>query len=220
MQVKFVKFLMAVVFAALLLFSPQLAIAASSNGDENAAVIQGFRTAHFAMSESDELKAVGKELGLDDDAIAREENSLEKTASLIVPVTDLIPESGPSQIAYIFGYSSKKLIHVNIVWGHSVDAGTTAQKLVATANILRNYFSASGYKNVKVNQPVEVGKTLVFRGSDDNGRMVLLVLNATRASDDQGEGGDYETTRRLSLRLSYIENPQNPDIYRIQEGQF
>jgi len=44
-------------------------------------------------------------------------------------------------------------------------------------------------------------------------------LNATRASDDQGEGGD-ETTRRLSLRLSYIENPQNPDIYRIQEGQF
>ena len=219
MQVKFVKFLMAAVFAALLLNAPQLAIAAVSDGDENAAVIHGFRTAHFGMPESDVLKAVGKEFGLDDDAIAREVNSLEKTFSLVLPVTDLIPESGPSQIAYIFGYSSKKLIHVNIVWGHSVDAGTNAQKLVATANILRNYFSASGYKNVQVNLPVEVGKTLVFKGSDDNGRMVLLVLNATRASDDQGEGGD-ETTRRLSLRLSYIENPQNPDIYRIQEGQF
>ena len=72
---------------------------------------------------------------------------------------------------------------------------------------------------MKVNQPVEVGKTLVFRGSDDNGRMVLLVLNATRASDEEAEAGD-EAGRRLSLRLSYIENPQNPDIYRIQEGQF
>ena len=219
MQVKFVKFLMAAVFAALLLNAPQLAIAAVSDGDEIAAVIHGFRTAHFGMPVSDVLKAVGEEFGLDDDAIAREENSLEKTVSLIIPVTDLIPESGPSQIAYIFGYSSKKLIHVNIVWGHSVDAGTNAQKLVATANILRNYFSASGYKNVQVNLPVEVGKTLVFKGSDDNGRMVLLVLNATPASDDQAEGGD-ETTRHLSLRLSYIENPQNPDIYRIQEGQF
>jgi len=219
MQDKFVKFLMAAVFAALLLNAPQLAIAAVSDGDENAAVIHGFRTAHFGMPVSDVLKAVGEEFGLDDDAIAREVNNLEKTFSLVLPVTDLIPESGPSQIAYIFGYSSKKLIHVNIVWGHSVDAGTNAQKLVATANILRNYFSASGYKNVQVNLPVEVGKTLVFKGSDDNGRMVLLVLNATPASDDQAEGGD-ETTGRLSLRLSYIENPQNPDIYRIQEGQF
>ena len=39
MQVKFVKFLMAAVFAALLLYAPQLAIAASSDGDETAAVI-------------------------------------------------------------------------------------------------------------------------------------------------------------------------------------
>jgi hypothetical protein len=161
---------------------------------------------------------VRKEFGLDEDAIAREENSLEKTASLIVTVNDLIPESGPSQIAYIFGYGSKNLILVNIVWGHSVDVETTAQKLVATANILRNYFSAAGYKNVKVNQPVEVGKTLVFRGSDDSGRMVLLVLNATRASDEQSEEGG-EAGRRLSLRLylyrksaesGYLPDPGRP----------
>ena len=99
MQVKFVKFLMAAVFAALLFSAPQLATAASTDGDESAAVIAGFRTAHFGMSESDVMKAVGKEFGLDEDAIAREEYSLEKTTSLIVPVTDLIPESGPSQIA-------------------------------------------------------------------------------------------------------------------------
>ncbi|MDA1357046.1 MAG: hypothetical protein O3A94_12365 [Proteobacteria bacterium] len=171
------------------------------------------------MTEEEVLKLVAKEFGIKGDAVVREENNLEKTTSLIVPVNNLIPESGPSQVAYIFGYGSKKLIHVNIVWGHSVDAETTAQKLVATANILRNYFSAAGYKNVKVNQPVEVGKTLVFRGTDDNSRMVLLVLNATRASDDQGENGDAKV-QKLSLRLSYIENPQNPDIYRIQEGQF
>ncbi|MDA0229225.1 MAG: hypothetical protein O3B21_03455 [Proteobacteria bacterium] len=219
MQTKSMKFLVAAAFAALLIFSTQHAMAASSDGDEKSAVIEGFRTAHFGMTEEEVLKLVAKEFGIKGDAVVREENNLEKTTSLIVPVNNLIPESGPSQVAYIFGYGSKKLIHVNIVWGHSVDAETTAQKLVATANILRNYFSAAGYKNVKVNQPVEVGKTLVFRGTDDNSRMVLLVLNATRASDDQGENGDAKV-QKLSLRLSYIENPQNPDIYRIQEGQF
>ena len=219
MQVKFVKFLIAAVFAALLFMSPQLAAAASSDGDEKSATVEGFRTAHFGMSEKDVLNLVRKEFSLDEDAVAREENSLEKTTSLIVPVNDLIPDSGPSRIAYIFGYSSKNLIQVNVVWGHSVDAGTTAQKLVATANILRNYFSAAGYKNVIVNQPVEVGATVVFRGSDDDGRMVLLVLNAARASDDQSDDGD-SAARRVSLRLSYMENPGNPDIYRVQEGQF
>ncbi|MEE8172343.1 MAG: hypothetical protein V3T62_05375 [Alphaproteobacteria bacterium] len=213
------KYLMAAIFAAFLIYSPQLAAVASAQDDGEPARIEGFRTAHFGMSEQDVMNLVRQEFGLDEDAVVREENSLEKTTSLIVPARDLIPDSGPSRIAYIFGYSSKNLIQVNIVWGHSVDAETTAQKLVATANILRNYFSAAGYKNVIVNQPVEVGATVVFRGSDEQGRMVLLVLNATRASDDQSEEGGA-AARRVSLRLSYMESPGNPDIYRVQKGQF
>ncbi|MDP6816573.1 MAG: hypothetical protein QF449_00860 [Alphaproteobacteria bacterium] len=212
------KFLIAAVFTALLFSSAQFA-AAQSDDEAKAASVEGFRTAHLGMSEADVMDLVREEFGLDEDAVRREENSLEKTTSLIVAANDLIPESGPSRVAYIFGYNSKSLIQVNIVWGNPIDTNTTAQKLVATANILRNYFSAGGYKNVIVNQPVEVGATVVFRGSDDEGRMVLLVLNATRASDDQSEEGG-EAAQRVSLRLSYMENPGNPDIYRVQEGQF
>ena len=58
-----------------------------------------------------------------------------------------------------------------------------------------------------------------FRGSDEKGRMVLLVLNATRASDEKAADGDA-APQRVSLRLSYMENPGKPDIYRVQEGQF
>jgi len=213
-----IRMLVAAVFAAVLIYSTHYAEAASDEGDVSAAV-EGFRTAHFGMSKNDVLKSVRKEFGLKNDAVAREENSLEKTTSLIVPANDLIPDSGPSRIAYIFGYGSKKLIQINIVWGHPVDQNTTAQKLVATANILRNFFAAGGYKNVMVNQPVEVGATVVFRGSDEKGRMVLLVLNATRASDEKAEDGDA-APQRVSLRLSYMENPGKPDIYRVQEGQF
>jgi hypothetical protein len=211
---------MAAVFAALLFTSPQLSVAASSDSDdyETAASIDGFRTAHFGMSEDDVLTLVSKEFGLDKDAVAREQNSLEKTTSLIVPANNLIPDSGPSRVAYIFGYSSKNLIQINIIWDQSVDPETTAQKLVATANILRNYFSSLGYKDVIVNQPIEVGATVVFRGSDENGHMVLLVLNAARTLDDQSEGDD--AVNRVSLRLSYMENPGNPDIYRVKGGQF
>ena len=218
MQVKFVRYLIAAIFATLLVSSAHLA-AAQSDDEETTASIEGFRTAHFGMSEDDVLDLVRQEFGLSEEDVRREENSLEKTTSLIIAANDLIPESGPSRVAYIFGYNSKVLIQVNIVWGHPVDTGTTAQKLVATANILRNYFSAGGYKDVIVNQPVEVGATVVFCGSDDEGRMVLLVLNATRASDEQSEEGG-EAPQRVSLRLSYMENPGNPDIYRVQEGQF
>lgn len=220
MQINMTKLFIAAAFAVLLAFSAPPAEAASDDGDTKAAAaVEGFRTAHFGMSESDVSKAVRKEFDLKKDDIAHEENGLEKTTSLIVSANNLIPDSGPSRVAYIFGYGSKNLIQVNIVWGHPVDQNTTAQKLVATANILRNYFSASGYKDVIVNQPVEVGATVVFRGSDDKGRMVLLVLNATRASDAQAEEG-ADAPQRVSLRLSYMENPGNPDIYRVQEGQF
>ncbi len=219
MQIKTVRFLIAAIFAAILIYAAQPAAAASSDGEGEAARIEGFRTAHFGMSEDEVLSLVRDEFGLDKDSVSHEENSLEKTTSIVVEVNNLIPDSGPSRIAYIFGFSSKKLIQVNILWGDPVDNTTTAQKLVATARILSNYFKASGYNNVIVNQPVEVGATVVFRGSDDDGRMVLLLLNAQRASDDQGEEGG-EAAQRVSLRLSYMQNPANPDIYRIEEGQF
>ena len=217
-KIMMTRLLAAAVFATLILFSGSYAEAASEEGDVTAAAVQGFRTAHFGMSEDDVLKVVRKEFDLKKDAVKREINGLEKTTSLVIPTNNLIPDSGPSRVAYIFGYSSKKLIQVNIIWGHPVDQNTTAQKLVATANILRNYFTATGYKDVIVNQPVEVGATVVFRGSDDHGRMVLLVLNATRASDEPAEEG--APAQRVSLRLSYMETPGNPDIYRVQEGQF
>jgi hypothetical protein len=218
MQVKSLKILMAAVLAAFLVYAVQPAMAASSDEEAQAARIEGFRTAHFGISEKEVKKQVQNEFGLDDKSVTREENSLEKTASLIVQVKDLIPDSGPSRIAYIFGFTSKKLIQVNILWGDPVDNTATPEKLVATARILSNYFRAAGYKNVVVNQPVEVGATVVFRGTDDDGRMVLLLLNAQRASDEQVAEG--AAPQRVSLRLSYMENPTNPDIFRVEKGQF
>ena len=58
----------------------------------------------------------------------------------------------------------------------------------------------------------EVGATVVFRGSDNDGRMVLLVLKAARASDDQSDDG---AARVLTLVLygepgksGYLQGPR------------
>jgi len=64
------------------------------------------------------------------------------------------------------------------------------------------------------------GSVLVFRGSDRKGRMVILLLKGPKNPKDNKESGNEALARELSLRLSYISDPENPDIHQIKEGQF
>ena len=60
---------------------------------------------------------------------------------------------------------------------------------------------------------------LVFRGSDDQKRTVLLVLRRVSASA-RSEQKQEPRPPPLNLELSYIEDPGHPDIFRIGKGQF
>jgi hypothetical protein len=58
----------------------------------------------------------------------------------------------------------------------------------------------------------------VFRGSDNQKRMVLLLLSGVVAST-QSEEKKEPKTPPLTLELSYIEDAAHPDIFRIGKGQ-
>ena len=181
-----------------------------------AAAIDGFRDAHFGMTETELRRAVDKDFPKS--AVAVAVNPTEKTTILSLTAGGLLPDTGPARISYILGYQSKRLIQVNVVW---VSSGTAASDavVVGSANTLRDYFSAQKFKpqSIALNQKLGDGAILVFRGSDEERRMVLLLLNGSGAAARHGK---KPPPPPLTLELSYIADSVHPDIFRIRKGQF
>lgn len=182
-----------------------------------AAAINGFRSAKFGMSERDVRDAIKTDFSQGDKGVTSADNATERTQSLVVKVKELLPDAPPAVVSYILGAKSKKLIQINVGWGTAETGTTPIETLVGTANSLRDYFLRKGsYKGTAANQKLPDGSVLVFRGIDDKGRMVVLQLKPVPAED----GKDKDKKANGVLLLSYIENPQNPDIYQIEKGKF
>jgi hypothetical protein len=185
-----------------------------------AATIDGFRQALFGMSEEQVRQAIRKDFPAAAGKISSAVHPSEKTTVLSVTVSDLLPDTGKAHISYIFGYRSKRLIQVNIVWTSEGNAASD-ETLVGTANSLRDYFSSQNYKpdTVVANRQLAENTIVVFRAGDLQGRMVLLVLSgvAAAARSDEKEGSRPPP---LTLELSYIEDAAHPDVFRIGKGQF
>ena len=188
------------------------------------ATIDGFRQARFGMSEEQVRQAVRKDFPAAAATLASAVHPSEKTTILSLSVTDLLPHTGKARISYIFGYRSKKLIQVNVLW--SSDGSTAADEtIVGTANALRDYFASENYRadSVVANRQLADNTILVFRGSDDRKRTVLLVLGGVAASARSEEKSEDKKEPRpppLTLELSYIEDAAHPDVFRIGKGQF
>jgi len=182
--------------------------------------IDGFRQARFGMSEEQVRQAIRKDFPAAAAKLTSAVHPSEKTTVLSLSVADLLPHTGNARISYILGYRSKKLGQVNIVW---TSDGTTAadETAVGIANSLRDYFTSENFKpdSIIVNHQLAANTILVFRGSDDQKRTVLLVLSGVAASA-QPEEKKAPKTLPLTLELSYIEDAAHPDVFRIGKGQF
>jgi len=184
------------------------------------ATIDGFRQALFGMSEEQVRQVIRKDFPASAGKISSAVHPSEKTTVLSATVSDLLPNSGNARISYIFGYRSKKLIQVNVVWTSEGNAASD-ETLVGTANSLRDYFASQNYKpdTAVSNRQLAENTIVVFRASDLQGRMVLLVLSgvAAAARDEEKKG---PRPPPLTLELSYIEDAAHPDVFRIGKGQF
>lgn len=179
--------------------------------------VEGFRSAKFGMSESEVRKAIKKDFNVSGDGIRTEDNKMERTNILAIAADDVLPGGGKAEISYVFGYESKKLIQVGIVWSQQSDEKMTAEQLFSNANVLRTHFISAGYKpeTVALNMPIS-GGLLMFRGSDVDGQTTLLMLQGaiTQAKDNQ------RVLTPSSLMLFYVADAEKPDVYRIPEGLF
>ena len=180
------------------------------------AVVSGFRSAQFGMNERDILKAIKSDFGLGKKQVSRQVHPNEKTITLGIKVSKLLPESGPAKIFYILGYKTRRLIHINVIWGRPVMKDPNAEAVVATANQLLNHFVQKKYqkKGFALNAQLGAGVILVFQGKDRKGRAARLLLSNPKSE------GDKKAGENIALTLSYIEKPEDPDVYRIKEGDF
>jgi hypothetical protein len=182
-----------------------------------AATVTGFRSVLFGMTVDDATQAISKDFRIGSNDIRREMNQTERTNSLIVRVDDLQVGAGPAVIAYIFGYSSKRLFQVNILWGGAENPKVEPNALIGAANSLRNYFVSQRYQpeGMVLNAPVGDGSQIVvFRGGDAQGRMALLTLSVPTKPAGSPPGAEEHP----SLQLSYIEKPNEPDVFKIEKG--
>ena len=65
-----------------------------------------------------------------------------------------------------------------------------------------------------LNAQLGEGVILVFQGKDRKGRAARLLLSNPKSE------GDTQAGENIALALSYIEKPEDPDVFKIKEGEF
>jgi hypothetical protein len=178
--------------------------------------IDGFRSAKFGMRIDEVKQAILRDFGISDSKIDAISHPTEQTQSLGISIDKLLPQSGKSRAVYVFGYKSKRLMQVNILMGHPVDTNITPQQVVNSGNLLGNHFFKKRYQEdgLVAHARLNDGSVLIFRGKDQKGHMALL-----RLSNPQPKEGNKEDLK-ITLTLSYIEKPEQPDAFQLKESDF
>ncbi|MCZ6764987.1 MAG: hypothetical protein O7C63_08655 [Alphaproteobacteria bacterium] len=212
--------------AFLVLLNLSLAVTTALAQQSEFDTITGFRSAQFGKSKADIRAAIASDFGLTGAAIGEGTNAIERTANLSIIVDDLIPENGPAAIVYIFGFRSEALIQVNINWGSPAEENPDLDRLISATRILQRHFVSKDYppENEVVNVPVGTGAVVAYQGSDERGRTIVLTLNTPQSSQPTDDGGTIDAsdidTSLFSLALRYISDPNEPDVFRLEEGSF
>jgi hypothetical protein len=204
--------------------APKPSTEQTSKPDPNSGV-DGFRSARFGMTEAQVREAIKADFKVADAAIKATKHPVEQTRVLQVVARDLVGSSGEAQIAYVLGVKSKTLIQVNVLW--SAGDSAAAETVMGVANALRDYFQAEASRfkkdSLTANARLPDGRIVVFRGADEKGRVIELILAvAPSAAPAPAPAAGTAAPRPVGvqLRLTYVLSPENPDIHRIQPGNF
>jgi hypothetical protein len=186
--------------------------------------ITGFRDARFGMTEQ-EVRAAITKLGIKPADITSSANPVEGTNVLTARVASLDPVPGPAQIAYIFGYASKKLIQVNVIWGDDKPKDPTDTNALVTAGTrLERYFAGFAWRKDTTRAGIPVGDNTVvlFSGEDEKKGALRLIADGVKYQM-QREGNQTSSPEPKGppkLIINYIADRENPDIAKIEKGKF
>lgn len=187
--------------------------------------VTGFRDARFGMTEQDVRTIITKSFGTKPADIVSGTNPVEGTTVLTARIATLDPVPGPAQVAYIFGYSSKKLIQVNVIWGEDKPKDpASADAMVTAGSRLERYFAGFAWRKDTTRAGIPVGENTVvlFSGEDDKKGAVRLIADGVRyqMQRDGNQTTSPEPKGPPKLIINYIADRENPDIAKIEKGKF
>jgi len=196
--------------------SPGRSQAPAASAAEGEFRLTGFRSALFGMTPDQVRQAIRRDFSITADKIETAENGAERTTILAITVPDLLPASGPVQIAYVIGFRSRQLVQVTVTFGGAANPQLTPPVAVDLARMLQTHLVGVGYKpdTVAVNLAQPDGTIVVFRGDDAQGRRAIAALIGVAAIEGQ------RPAAVPTLQVSYIRDPQNPDVFQIRKGDF
>jgi len=186
------------------------------------ALVEGFRSARFDMTEDQVKQAIAADFKIQPAAVLKQVNKVDRTTILSVRVPDLLPESGTAQVNYKLGFKTKKLIQVDVIWGPAVDQKVAPAALTAVLINLRQYLQERGFAKEKtvVNATTpQPNILLMFRAEDEKGRVVAL-LGQFKFDPKAEKDKQLKTDEPQAVILSYVLDPKAPDIYKIEKGKF
>jgi hypothetical protein len=212
----------------LLLVAPAAAMAQAAAPSDQApaptapvppVVIDGFRSAHFGMTEAEVRKAIEADFKLTGSSVRPGDNAVERTRVLSITVPDLVPDSGKATIDYVLGFKSKRLIDVRVTWSVASDPANKPDALVRTGLTLQGYFQTEGFPagQTVANGVLPDGSLVIFRGTDTEGHVVNLVLTGPVRQDAKEHKAQMTPTM---LSLVYAADIAHPDVFRLQKGAF
>lgn len=179
--------------------------------------IDGYRSAHFGMTEAEVLRAIQMDFAIEGGE-TRIVHPLQKTTALVVRADELVSGAGATQVVYIFGYRSERLIQVTLSWGYPLETVVNAATLVRAARAMMNRMALQGLprNTLSSDMAVDDGSIIVFRANDADAHVIEMRMKGPGIGP--ATGNDDEATSWL--RLSFIQDAKTPDTYRIEPGAF
>lgn len=184
--------------------------------------VDGFRSAKFQMTEDQVRQAIAADFKAASAKIDKKTDPTTRTTVHSILVDDMIADLGTAQVNYIFGYKSKRLIQVDVIWSKERDEKMTPEMIRAVLGNLGQTLRDRGFKREKtvVNAATNrANVVLLFRGEDEAGRVVALVARyGVDPKAEQGKQVLFDAPE--SAILSYLQNPKSPDVFKLDPGKF
>jgi hypothetical protein len=169
--------------------------------------IKGFRGAVFGMDQSQVLGAIAKDFKIPADRVETTITPQDRTTVMTVRLDALEPGPGPAKVAYILGAGSHRLVRVAVIWEPPEASDRAA--LADDGAILVNYFQGQTWEKDATSGPAPLGADAqsLFSGEDPDGAAVEVALQGAAANAS-------------ALTVTYIQDVDHPDIYRLPDGAF
>jgi hypothetical protein len=186
--------------------------------------VTGFRDARFGMTEQEVRGLIARDFAAKSADVTSNLNPVEGTTVLTAKVASLDPGPGPAVVAYIFGYTSKRLIQVNVAWGDESAEKSDPNAMMAAGTRLERYFAGYAWSKDTTRAGIPVGPNTVvlFSGEDGKTGAVRLILDGVKyqMERDGKESTSPDPKGPPKLLINYIANRDNPDVAKIEKGKF